>query len=134
MVDMQELEEGWDPKSFGKSVVRAREQVELSARFIVLMQTAPDWPSHRPGLELIFYLVSMDYEIKVLVQQFMASRENRAVWEKYLALYISEVLDLAPVVISRAIHEVSKEETVSKADPERYKEAAAGFKESLKPI
>jgi len=124
----------WDAKRFAEGAASARETVEQTAYFIVSAKTRPDWESHRPGVELVFYLALIDYETKVLVHRLLESPEDRYVWEKYLALHLYEVLERAPLAISEAIREMSKPDSASKADLELHKAAARQFREALRPI
>ncbi len=124
----------WDPKRFSQGIDAARKTVEDAAYFIVSAKKRPDWTSHRPGVELIFYLALIDYETKVLLYRVMESRDDRYVWEKYLALHLHEVLERVPKAIGHAIAEMRKPGTASRADPERYAEAARQLRESFKPI
>ncbi len=126
--------ENWDAQRFAEGAASARETVEQTAYFIVSAKKRPDWESHRPGVELVFYLALIDYETKVLVHRLLESPEDRYVWEKYLALHLYEVLERAPHAISEAIREMSKPGTASKADPELHKAAARQFREDLRPI
>lgn len=124
----------WDPHHFAAGMTRARETVETTAYFIVSAKKRPDWASHRPGVELIFYMTLIDYETKVLVHRLLESPEDRYVWEKYLALHLHEVLERTPVAISEAIREMTQPGSASKADPELYKAAARQLREDLLPI
>lgn len=124
----------WDAENFARSAGLARKQAEDAAHFIVTAKKRQDWESHRPGVELWFYLTIVDYETKVLIHRLLESPEDRYVWEKYLALHLHEVLERAPLAISEAIREMNKPDTVSKADPELYKKAARNFKEALRPV
>lgn len=126
--------EGWDARRFADGMAQARKTVEETAYFIVSAKKRPDWESHRPGVELIFYLALIDYETKVLVHRLLESQEDRYVWEKYLALHLYEVLERAPSAIGEAIREMTQPGSASKADPELYKKAARDFRESLRLI
>lgn len=124
----------WDAHRFAEGMAKARETVETTAYFIVSAKKRPDWESHRPGIELIFYMALIDYETKVLVHRLLESPSDRYVWEKYLALHLHEVLERAPIAISEAIREMTQPSSASKADPERYKVAARQFREDLRSI
>ena len=126
--------EDWDAHRFAEGMAQARKTVEDTSYFIVSAKKRSDWESHRPGVELIFYLALIDYETKVLVHRLLESQEDRYVWEKYLALHLHEVLERAPTAIGEAIREMTQPESASKADPELYKEAARKFREDLRPI
>lgn len=115
-------------------MVQARQTVEDTAYFIVSAKKRPDWESHRPGIELIFYLALIDYETKVLVHRLMESQEDRYVWEKYLALHLYEVLERTPAAIGEAIREMAQPDSASHADPDLYMAAARQFREDLRPI
>lgn len=131
--ERQRLED-WDARAFADGMAQARKTVEETAYFIVSAKKRPDWESHRPGVELIFYLALIDYETKVLVHRLLESHEDRYVWEKYLALHLYEVLERAPAAISEAIREMTKPGSASKADPDRYKSAARQLREDLRHI
>lgn len=60
-------EEQWDEAAFRASIPAAREKVEFAARFCEIGTSQPRWDSHRPVVELIFYLCKLDYDIKVLL-------------------------------------------------------------------
>lgn len=124
----------WDARGFAEGMARSRKTVEDTAYFIVSAKKRPDWESHRPGVELVFYLALIDYETKVLIHRLLESQEDRYVWEKYLALHLHEVLERTPAAISEAIREMTQPGTASKADPDRYKVAARQFREDLRPI
>ncbi|WP_243733765.1 hypothetical protein, partial [Micrococcus luteus] len=57
----------WDEAAFRASIPAAREKVEFAARFCEIGPSQPRWDSHRPVVELIFYLCKLDYDIKVLL-------------------------------------------------------------------
>lgn len=126
--------EGWDARRFANGMAQARKTAEDTAYFIVTAKKRPDWESHRPGVELIFYLALIDYETKVLVHRLLESQEDRYVWEKYLALHLHEVMARVPIAINVAIREMTAPGSASKADPELYKAAAREFRQDLRPI
>ncbi len=128
------ISEEWDARRFADGMAQARKTVEETAYFIVSAKKRSDWESHRPGVELIFYLALIDYETKVLVHRLLESQEDRYVWEKYLALHLYEVLERTPGAIGEAIREMTQPGRASKADPELYKKAARDFREALRPI
>jgi len=72
------------------SIQRAREVWEFAGRAYATFSSRPDWPEHQAAVELILNLASVDYEVKVLLHQFHADFDNRAVWEKYLGLTLYE--------------------------------------------
>jgi hypothetical protein len=133
-VNSRQSLEGWDARRFGDGAAQARKTVEDTAYFIVSAKKRSDWESHRPGVELTFYMALIDYETKVLVHRLLESQEDRYVWEKYLALHLHEVLERAPIAIGEAIREMTQPGTASKADSERYKLAARKFREDLRPM
>lgn len=95
MLEMSDFDE-WDAKSFLHvgSVPPAR---LLKILFILLLVLKTNrLESHRPGVELIFYLALIGYETKVLVRRLMEASGDRYVWENYLALHLHEVLERAP--------------------------------------
>ena len=55
------------PRVRRASIPAAREKVEFAARFCEIGPSQPRWDSHRPVVELIFYLCKLDYDIKVLL-------------------------------------------------------------------
>lgn len=124
----------WDPVRFGQGIDTARKAVEDTAYVIVSAKKRPDWESHRPGVELIFYLATIDYETKVLIHRMMESPDDRYVWEKYLALHLHELLERVPQAIGAAIKEMRDPKTASKADADLYAAAARGLRETFKPI
>lgn len=126
--------DGWNPKEFGRGIEHARKTVEDTAYFIVTAKKRPDWESHRPGIELIFYLALIDYETKVMIHRVMESPDDRYVWEKYLALHLHEVLERVPQAISAAIKEMRDPKTASKANADAYAAAARKLREAFKPI
>ncbi|KIP51455.1 hypothetical protein [Leucobacter komagatae] len=134
MATRKQDSETWDARRFAEGASKARETVEQTAYFIVSAKKRPGWESHRPGVELVFYLALIDYETKALVYRLLESPEDRYVWEKYLALHLYEVLERAPLAISEAIREMSRPGSASKADPELHKAAARQFREDLRPI
>lgn len=91
--DVSEIE-GWDAKSFADYAAVARETAEMLANFLAEAKSKANWGSHKPGLELIFYLSLIDYETKTLIHRLLSSPDDRYIWEKYLALHLYEVLDV----------------------------------------
>lgn len=126
--------EGWDSESFAENAAVARETAEMTAKYIADAKSKANWGSHKPGLELIFYISLIDYETKTLIHRLLSSPDDRYIWEKYLALHLYEVLESAPAMISRAIQEMESPGSASKADPRKYKEAAREFRKALNPI
>ncbi|MBP2420740.1 hypothetical protein [Microbacterium imperiale] len=124
----------WDPIKYVESIEQARKAVEDTAFVIVSAKKRPDWGSHRPGVELIFYMAVIDYETKVMLHEVLESPKDRYVWEKYLALHLHEVLERAPQAIGAAIREMRRPGTASKADPERHEAAARDLREAFKEI
>lgn len=126
--------ETWDETAFKASIPEAREQVEFAARFIETGSSQPGWESHRPVVELIFYLCKLDYDIKVLLFQFLTDPENRTVWERYLALDLHEAIQTVPKAISRARMEIARPGTGSQIDLARFDAAAASYRREIKAI
>lgn len=124
----------WDEPWFRASVVQARKSVEDTAHVIHVVGKRADWVSHRPGVELVFYLAVIDYETKVLIHRLMTSPDDRYVWEKYLALHLHEALDQVPRRVSQAIQEVKRPGTASRADLGAHEAAARGLRDAVKPI
>lgn len=124
-MDTEDNEVGkWDASNFASAVEEAREKAEATAYVIVSARKLADWESHRPGIELIYYLTLVDYETKVLIHRLLESPNDRYVWEKYLALHLHEVLEQVPKAVSNAIREMDRPGTASKADPKLYKAAS----------
>lgn len=128
------FEAGFDEQAFRRSVEKARKSAEDTAHFIVAAKARNDWESHRPGVELIFYLALVDYETKVLVHRLMTSPDDRYVWEKYLALHLHEALQKVPKRVSDAIREMGRPGTASHASPASYLLASRVLKDDLKLI
>lgn len=124
----------WDRAGWERGIDAARETVEQAAYFIVTAKKRADWESHRPGVELVFYLALVDYETKVLIHRVLVSQQDRYVWEKYLALHLHEVLERAPQAIGAAIKAMRDPATASKADPDKYASGAKQLREAFKPI
>ncbi|WP_226534285.1 hypothetical protein [Microbacterium paraoxydans] len=78
------FEAEFDEPRFHRSVDAARKVAEDVAHAIFSLKQWDDWESHRPGVELTFYLALVDYETKVLVHRLMTSPGDRYIWEKYL--------------------------------------------------
>lgn len=108
--------------------------MEDAARFSAYAKSQPDWVSHRPGVELVVYLALLDYEVKALVYQLLTDQSNRVVWEKYLALQLSEGLDNVPRMIAQTIRGMQEPGTASKADLQSYLEANTSLKAALRQI
>ena len=128
------VEAEFDEPKFRESVDAARKAAEDTAHVIVSLKQRDDWESHRPGVELIFYLALVDYETKVLVHRLMTSPDDRYIWEKYLALHLHEALQKVPKRISDAIREMGRPGTASHASPASYMAANQVLKDALKPI
>jgi hypothetical protein len=126
--------EQWDETAFRASIPVARKQVELAARFCEAGPSQPHWDSRRPVVELIFYLCKLDYDIKVLVLHFFTDLDNRAIWERYLALELHEALHTLPKAISRARIEIAKPTTASHMDLSRFDAAVAAYRREAKKI
>ena len=107
--------EGWDAKSFADYAAVARETAEMVANLIAEAKSKANWGSHKPGLELIFYLSLIDYETKTLIHRLLSSPDDRYIWEKYLALHLYEVLEIAPAMIARAIKEMESPALLQKS-------------------
>lgn len=128
------VEAEFDEPKFRQSVDAARKAAEDTAHVIVTLKQRDDWESHRPGVELIFYLALVDYETKVMVHRLMTSPDDRYIWEKYLALHLHEALQKVPKRISDAIREMGRPGTASHATPAKYIAAYQVLKDALKPI
>lgn len=126
--------EAWDQKAFKASIPVAREKVEFAARFIEVGPSQPGWESHRPVIELIFYLCKLDYDIKVLLFRFFTDSENRTVWERYLALELHEALQTVPKAINRARMEIARPGTASHLNLARFDAAAKSYRHEVKAI
>lgn len=124
----------WDKAAFKASILDARQNVEFAARFIESGPSRPRWESHRPVIELMFYLCKLDYDIKVLLFQFCADPENRTVWERHLALELHEALQTLPKAINRARKELARPDTASHLDLARFDTAAKSYRQEVKAI
>src|SRR5699024_11479750 len=82
----------WDQEAFKASIPTAREKAEFAPRSIEVGPSQRGWESHRPVIELTFYLCKLGYDIKVLLFRFFTDSENRTVWEHHLALEPHEAL------------------------------------------
>jgi len=127
-------EEQWDEAAFRASIPTARENVEFAARFCELGPSQPNWESHRPSVELVFYLCKLDYDIKVLTLQALTDPENRSVWERYLALELHEALNTLPKAINRARIEMAKPASASHIPLARFDAAAQSYRQTVKEI
>lgn len=116
------------------AIPKAREQVNIVARFFEVGPSMPDWDSHRPVVELLFYLCRLDYDIKVLLLQFLTDGDNRAVWEPLLALEVHEALETLPKAINRARIELAKPTTASKLSVQAFDEASKQYRATAKVI
>lgn len=126
--------ENWDQEAFKASIPVARENLEFAARFIEVGPSRPRWESHRPVIELIFYLCKLDYDIKVLLFQFFTDSENRPAWERYLALELHEALQTVPKAINRARIEIARPNTASHLDLTHFDAAAKSYRREVKTI
>lgn len=124
----------WDEDAFRASIPDARKMVEDAARFCEAGPSLPDWNSHRPFAELVFYLCKLDYDIKVLLCQLLSDAVNRTVWERYLALELYEALNTLPTAISRARIEIARPGTASRLDLGRFDAASVAYRERVKEI
>lgn len=126
--------EQWSEEGLRASIPKARGQVNIVAQFFEIGPSRPDWDSHRPVVELLFYLCRLDYDIKVLLLQFLTDADNRAVWEPLLALEVYEALETLPKAINRARIELSKPTTASKLDVQVFDEASKEYRAAAKLI
>ena len=124
----------WKPERLRAAIPRAREQVEIVARFCEIGPQQPDWDSHRPVVELLFYLCRLDYDIKVLLLQFLTDREDRSVWEPLLALEVHEALQTVPKAISRARMELGKPASTSGFNVKAFDEASKQYRATVTAI
>jgi len=124
----------WDPDLLRAAIPKARGQVNIVARFFEVGPSMPDWDSHRPVVELLFYLCRLDYDIKVLLLQFLTDGDNRAVWEPLLALEVHEALETLPKAINRARIELAKPATASKLSVQAFDEASKQYRATAKSI
>jgi hypothetical protein len=124
----------WDPDRLRVAIPKAREQVSIVARFVEIGPTLPDWGSHRPVVELLFYLCRLDYDIKVLLLQFLTDGDNRAVWEPLLALEVHEALETVPKAINRARLELGKPASRSGLNLQVFDEASKQYRTKVKII
>lgn len=127
-------QETWDKAAFHASVPVARENVEFAAHYCELGPSQPNWDSHRPVIEFVFYLCKLDYDIKVLLLQFLTDPDNRTVWEPYLALELHEALHTLPKAINRARIEIAKPTTASRLNLSRFDAAATAYRQEVKGI
>src|SRR5699024_347676 len=114
----------WDASNFASAVEEAREKAEATAYVIVSARKRADWESHRPGIELSYYLTLVDYETKVLIHRLLESPNDRYVWQKHLALHLHEVRDQVRKAVSNASRAMDRPGTASKADPNLYGSAS----------
>lgn len=81
----------WDEDAFRRSIPPARENAELAAKICSSLTSNAEGFDHKRYAELVFYMSKLDYDIKVLLLQFLTDPENRSLWERYLALGLSRV-------------------------------------------
>lgn len=124
----------WDEVAFRASIPAARENVEFAARFCDIGPTQQDWESHRPFVELVFYLCKLDYDIKVLTLQVLTDLDKRSVWERYLGLELHEALNTLPKAINRARIEMAKPTSASHIPLARFDAAAQMYRQTAKEI
>ncbi|MFZ4843975.1 hypothetical protein [Mycetocola saprophilus] len=124
----------WDEAAFRASIPAARENVELAARFCEVGVTQQNWESHRPFVELVFYLCKLDYDIKVLTLQVLTDQSNRSVWERYLGLELYEALNTLPKAINRARIEMAKPTRTLLIPVALFDAAAQTYRQTVKEI
>lgn len=113
-----------------ESADRAREQWVLAAQAYNVFRARPDWVKHKLVVELAVYLTSIDYEMKVLLHRFHTDVENRAVWERFLALEIHE----ATVAVPKRLGAMMRGRPAPSAEFLRYKEANSVFSTAVKQV
>lgn len=122
-------------RRFGQSIPKAREEVELAARFYINAGPyQPDWESHKVFVAFAYYLARLDYEYKVLLHQFFSDEANRAVWEGQLAVLIDGTLIHLQKGLGQLIKDLERPDTVSHLDVESVKKGARAFSETRKKI
>lgn len=127
------MNETWDATFLKISIAQARERVEFTARiYRELFSLNRD--GHKPVVELIFYLAKLDYDIKVLLHQFLNDPDNRTIWERYLILELHEALQSVPKALSRARVYIAQRETESGLDLVQFDSAAKSYSLATKPI
>lgn len=124
----------FDANGFQRSIVLARDNVHLAAQAVAALSKREDWPGHRAGVELVFYLAQLDYEIKVLINQLFTDPLNRAVWEKYLALELHEALETVPQVLGSMQRSISLPSSPSHLDLSTVSQAARAYRDAIKLI
>ena len=112
------------------SAERAREQWVLAAQAYRQMRARTDWPVVKPLAELTVYLTSLDYELKVLIYRHHSDVENRAVWERFLALEVYEAVEAVP----KRLGAILRRADARSSEFRNYKEVNSIFSATVKAI
>lgn len=112
------------------SAEHAREQWVLAAQAYRQMRAGEDWPVVKPLAELTVYLTSLDYELKVLLHRYHSDVENRAVWERFLALEVYEAVEAVP----KRLGAILRHADGRSIEFCKYKEANTVFSATVKAI
>lgn len=114
--------------NLGPPIVLAREQWVLAVRAYEQLRATPDWDAQRRRVELVVYLTSLDYELKLMLQRFHQDVDNRAMWERLLALEVVEAVRGVP----KRLGVLLKASGASVAERTPYMKASQRFSETAR--
>lgn len=124
-----------DVRRLAASAPAAREEMEFAVTFYMeISHEEDDWEGHRRFVAFAVYLARLDYEIKVLLSQFLSDPDNRSVWEGQLLLLIHGALDHVRKAVGAVVRDLNEPESVSNLDIERVRDAARAFKKATRQI
>lgn len=119
-----------------QSVPKALREMELATQIYVdVGPNQNDWQDHKTFVAFIAYLTRMDYEIKVVLSQFLSDPDNRTVWEGQLFLLLHGAMDHVPKALGLVIRELRQQpDTTSHLDLEKLQRASKRFNREVKEI
>lgn len=96
----------------------ARASYERVISVVVVERQKDHTEATRAELELVAMIAALDYELKTLLLRLLEAPSERAVWHKYLALVVWQVLEELPRQLGSGLQ----------AEGKRFKEAVRGVR------
>lgn len=106
--------DGWDEQiatqipELQKGHRDARRSYETIIATVVIERRRHHRESTKTDLELIAIIASLDYELKTLILRLVEAPSDRAVWHKYLALLLWQVLEELPSLLGSGLQAEGK--------------------------
>lgn len=96
----------------------ARASYERVISVVVVERQKDHTEATKAELELVAMIAALDYELKTLLLRLLEAPSERAVWHKYLALVVWQVLEELPRQLGSGLQ----------AEGKRFKEAVTGVR------